>query len=69
MNAILDAVNERCEFSISPDERADLEAQAGYPFLSDEQAWRYRMRQLYYQAVDQMFTRPQLRGERTAPRH
>lgn len=40
-------------------ERADLEAEAGRPFASDEAAHRYRLRRLLWESVDRIM-RPRI---------
>lgn len=45
--------------AMSPDERADLEREAGRPFASDEAAYKYLRRKLHSSEVDAM-----LRGRR-----
>ena len=40
---------------MNPQERADLEKEAGYPFVSDEQAYRYLHRKIQKAALDDAF--------------
>ena len=47
-----------------PQEFADLQRQAGYPFLSEEQAQRYRLRQVRAQAIDADLNCPRIDDRR-----
>jgi hypothetical protein len=42
---------------ISPEEWADLEKEAGHPFLSAKQAHQFRLRKIHSEAIDRMLDR------------
>ena len=50
--------------TMMPQEFADLQRQAGYPFLSEEQAQRYRLRQVRAQAIDADLNCPRIDDRR-----
>jgi hypothetical protein len=45
---------EKVALPMSPVERADLEAEAGHQFISDEEAHRYRLRRLKNALIEEL---------------